>query len=293
MTKTIPSGGSSADIAIITVSYNSSEQLEAFLSHATPCVDNAAQIFIADNASDDIANTKAIAAKYGATVVELNNNFGYGGAINRALGHVPEQLTTILICNPDTELSPASVSRLWHEVQDPGVGLAGPRILNNDGSTYASGRAIPSLGHGIGHALFSNIWKSNPWTKSYHAKAYLSDTTQQVGWVSGSCIAIRRQTFKIVGGFDEAYFMYVEDVDLAYRLHQRGLSCLYVPEVSVTHLGGETTKAVKKRMLKIHHDSAMHFIDVRYPGVFWAPLRSIIRAGLRLRLALQTRRTTP
>jgi N-acetylglucosaminyl-diphospho-decaprenol L-rhamnosyltransferase len=280
---------SAAETAIITVSYNSSAQLADFLTAAVNCVASPSQVFVADNASADVEATRALAAKFGATLVQLDDNFGYGGAINRALKSVPATLTTLIICNPDAVLTPAAVDRLRSEVSDPRVGLAGPRILNEDGSTYPSGRAIPSIGIGIGHALFANIWKSNPWTKKYHAKAYLESATQEVGWVSGSCIAIRRETFESLGGFDEAYFMYFEDVDLAYRLGKRGLVNLYVPEVSITHLGGESTKTVKKHMLKVHHDSAMHFIRVRYPGVLWAPLRAVIRLGLGIRLWLQTR----
>jgi N-acetylglucosaminyl-diphospho-decaprenol L-rhamnosyltransferase len=274
---------SAADTAIITVSYNSSAQLADFLTAAVNCVASPSQVFVADNASADVEATRALATKFGATLVQLDDNYGYGGAINRALASVPATLTTLIICNPDALLSPAAVDHLRSEVSDPRVGLAGPRILNEDGSTYPSGRAIPSIGNGIGHALFANIWKSNPWTKKYHAKAYLESTTQEVGWVSGSCIAIRRETFNKLGGFDEAYFMYFEDVDLAYRLGQRGLVNLYMPEVSITHLGGESTKAVKKHMLKVHHDSAMHFISVRYPGTGFAPLRLLVRLGLWIR----------
>jgi N-acetylglucosaminyl-diphospho-decaprenol L-rhamnosyltransferase len=280
---------SAAETAIITVSYNSSAQLADFLAAAVSCVNSPSQVFVADNASADVEATRSLTARFGATLIQLDDNFGYGGAINRALAAVPADLTTLIICNPDAVLTPAAVDHLRSEVSDPRVGLAGPRILNEDGTTYPSGRAIPSIGNGIGHALFANIWKSNPWTKKYHAKAYLEATTQEVGWVSGSCIAIRRELFEIVGGFDEAYFMYFEDVDLAYRLGQRSLTNLYVPQVSITHLGGESTKAVKKHMLKVHHDSAMHFIQVRYPGIFWAPLRGVIRLGLGVRLWLQTR----
>ena len=200
---------SPADTAIITVSYNSSAQLADFLAAALQCVNSPSQIFVADNASADVDVTRTFTAQCGATLVQLDDNYGYGGAINRALAAVPSDLSTLIICNPDAVLTPAAVDRLRAEVSNPAIGLAGPRILNEDGTTYPSGRAIPSIGNGIGHALFANIWKSNPWTKKYHAKAYLEDTTQEVGWVSGSCIAIRRDVFESVGGFDEAYFMYL------------------------------------------------------------------------------------
>jgi N-acetylglucosaminyl-diphospho-decaprenol L-rhamnosyltransferase len=112
------------------------------------------------------------------------------------------------------------------------------------------------------------------------------------GWVSGACLAIRRDLFTQVGGFDEKYFMYFEDVDLGYRLGKQGFTNLYVPEVSITHIGGESTKAIKKTMLRIHHESAMHFIQVKYQGILWAPVRGIIRVGLALRFCFQARKAT-
>ena len=177
-------------------------------------------------------------------------------------------------------------------VQDKSVGVAGPRIYNEDGSVYPSARSIPSIRNGVGHALFANIWLSNPWTKNYLSEAHLQNTTVSTGWVSGACLAIRRELFTEVGGFDDNYFMYFEDVDLGYRLGKRGLTNLYVPEVSITHIGGESTKAIKKTMLRIHHESAMHFIQVKYKGILWAPVRGVIRVGLALRFWLQARKAT-
>lgn len=281
---------SPSDVAIITVSYNSSAQLPAFLESAVPCVASPSQIVIVDNASEDVAVTRALALKHGVTLVELNENHGYGGGINRGAPHVPAGTNTLLISNPDSQLNADVVNRLSSVISsDRNIGVAGPRILNEDGSTYPSGRAFPSLRAGIGHALFANIWPTNPWTKKYHSRAYLSNHTQEVGWVSGSCFAIRKDLFTEVNGFDEAYLMYMEDVDLAYRLSKAGYRNLYIPEVSITHLGGESTKAVKKHMLKVHHESTAHFIEVKHPGILWAPVRGIIKLGLAVRLWVQTR----
>ena len=103
---------------------------------------------------------------------------------------------------------------------------------------------------------------------------------------------MRRDLFAQVSGFDDHYFMYFEDVDLGYRLGKLGYTNLYVPEVSITHIGGESTKAIKKTMLRIHHESAMRFIQVKYTGILWAPVRGIIRLGLALRFWLQARKAT-
>ena len=199
----------------------------------------------------------------------------------------------LIIVNPDVEIVGDSIDKMIDVLeQDQSIGSVGPKILNLDGSTYPSARAIPSISNGIGHALFANLWPSNPWTASYHSQAHISDEAVETGWVSGACLAIRRETFESLQGFDESYFMYFEDVDLGYRLRKLGYTNLYVPEVSITHIGGESTKAIKKTMLRIHHESAMRFIQVKYKGILWAPVRGVIRLGLALRFWLQARKAT-
>ena len=281
-----------SDVAIITVSYNSSAQLADLLASAVKSVATPRQITVVDNNSADIKTTEALTEKLGVNLLKLGKNVGYGSAVNKAVPVLPADLTTLLVCNPDSELNAEAVISLSMAVQDKNVGVAGPRIYNEDGSVYPSARSIPSIRNGVGHALFANIWLSNPWTKSYLSEAHLQNSTVSTGWVSGACLAIRRELFTEVGGFDDNYFMYFEDVDLGYRLGKRGLTNLYVPEVSITHIGGESTKAIKKTMLRIHHESAMHFIQVKYKGILWAPVRGVIRVGLALRFWLQARKAT-
>ncbi|MDH6278205.1 N-acetylglucosaminyl-diphospho-decaprenol L-rhamnosyltransferase [Aurantimicrobium minutum] len=282
----------SNDVAIITVSYNSSAQLADFLASAVNSVYSPSQITVVDNNSADIAATEKLTKKLCVNLLKLDNNVGYGSAVNKAVPLLPEEFTTLLVCNPDSELNPQTVTALRNAVQDSTVGVAGPRIYNEDCSVYPSARSIPSIRNGVGHALFANIWLSNPWTKSYLSEAHLQNKTVSTGWVSGACLAVRRDLFAQVSGFDDHYFMYFEDVDLGYRLGKMGYTNLYVPEVSITHIGGESTKAIKKTMLRIHHESAMRFIQVKYKGILWAPVRGVIRLGLALRFWFQARKAT-
>ncbi|WP_298119461.1 glycosyltransferase family 2 protein, partial [uncultured Aurantimicrobium sp.] len=238
-----------SDVAIITVSYNSSAQLADFLASAVKSVASPSQITVVDNNSADIAVTEKLTKNFGVNLLKLAKNVGYGSAVNKAVPDLKEEFTTLLVCNPDSELNPETVAALRNAVQDSKVGVAGPRIYNEDGSVYPSARSIPSIRNGVGHALFANIWLSNPWTKNYLSEAHLQNKTVPTGWVSGACLAVRRDLFTQVGGFDDNYFMYFEDVDLGYRLGKLGYTNLYVPEVSITHIGGESTKAIKKTML--------------------------------------------
>jgi N-acetylglucosaminyl-diphospho-decaprenol L-rhamnosyltransferase len=284
------SAGLPADVGIVTVSYNSSGQLETFFAGAVSSLRTPSHVVVTDNDSADIAATTQLAATWGAQVVRLDRNAGYGAAANAGVAALPAACTAVLISNPDVTLSTETVSRLRNALlADPAIGIVGPRILNNDGSTYPSARAIPSIRSGTGHALFSRVWPRNPWTRRYHSEAFRSDVNTDAGWLSGACLMLRRSTFDELGGFDERYFMYFEDVDLGYRAGRRGLRNVYVPGAVVTHVGGETTRVNKGAMLAAHHDSAKKFIATKYAGPVWAPVRLVLRIGLNLRLRLESR----
>jgi N-acetylglucosaminyl-diphospho-decaprenol L-rhamnosyltransferase len=279
-----------ADVGIVTVSYNSSGQLETFLPGAVASLRTPSHVVVTDNDSADIQATTQLAATWGAQVVRLDRNAGYGAAANAGVAALPAACTAVLISNPDVTLTTETVSRLRDALlADPGIGIVGPRILNDDGSAYPSARAIPSIRTGTGHALFSRVWPRNPWTRRYHSDAFRSDVNTDAGWLSGACLMLRRSTFEALGGFDEHYFMYFEDVDLGYRAGRRGLRNVYVPGAVVTHIGGETTRVNKRAMLAAHHDSAKKFIATKYAGPVWAPVRLVLRIGLNLRLRLESR----
>jgi N-acetylglucosaminyl-diphospho-decaprenol L-rhamnosyltransferase len=271
------------NVAVITVSYNSSAQLESFLNSAVNSVSDPSQIFVADNASSDISSTRKLCTLFKVNLVELEKNLGYGGAINAVVSGLPESFDVLLISNPDTSLNAPAISTLGGIASWPNVGVVGPRILNEDGTSSPSARAIPSIRNGVGHGLFSHLWKRNPWTRNYLTNSHLQDKTIATGWVSGACLAIRKDLFIKVSGFDDMYFMYFEDVDLGYRLGQLGFTNIYTPQASVVHKGGESTKELREKMLRTHHQSAVRFLEIKYRGFYWAPVRKIIEFGLNIR----------
>jgi len=281
----------SADVGIVTVSYNSVRQLETFLPVAAAAVSTPSHVVVTDNDSADINATKRLAATWGVRVVRLDRNAGYGAAANAGVAALPAACTTVLISNPDVTLTSETLTRLREALlADPDIGIVGPRILNDDGSAYPSARAVPSIRTGAGHALFSRVWPRNPWTRRYHSQAFRSETNTDTGWLSGACLMMRRSTFETLGGFDEHYFMYFEDVDLGYRVGRSGRRNVYVPGAVVTHVGGETTRVNKRAMLAAHHDSAKKFIATKYSGAAWAPVRLVLRVGLDVRLRWASRK---
>ena len=109
------------------------------------------------------------------------------------------------------------------------------------------------------------------------------------GWLSGSCLLVRRDAFDEVGGFDPAYFMYFEDVDLGERLGRAGWQNVYVPSAAVVHTGGHATTREPSRMAAEHHRSAWTYLSRRYSGWRWAPVRWVLRGGLAARAVLARR----
>jgi N-acetylglucosaminyl-diphospho-decaprenol L-rhamnosyltransferase len=172
----------------------------------------------------------------------------------------------------------------------PDAGAIGPRILEPSGETYPSARELPSLRTGIGHALLANIWVGNPWTRRYRGENRVTrGAWRETGWLSGSCLLVRRDAFEGIGGFDESFFMYFEDVDLGARLAKAHWRNLYVPDAVVTHTGAHSTSGHASRMRKEHHRSAYLYLSRKYAAPYLLPLRVCLKIALQLRAHFTSR----
>jgi N-acetylglucosaminyl-diphospho-decaprenol L-rhamnosyltransferase len=281
---------SSPRVAVVTVTYNSGDQIGPFLESVERASTGPVDVVVVDNASPQHDDTRATVDERGASFLLLDDNRGYGGGINAGARTVSPDVEFLLISNPDVVLEPGSIDALVDILdRHPEAGAAGPRILTEEGEIYPSARELPSLSSGAGHALFSRIWPSNPWTQRYHNERIDTGLEASVGWLSGACVLIRRAAFERVGGFDESFFMYFEDVDLGRRLREAGFENRYVPAATVVHRGARSTSQNPVRMLTAHHSSAYLYLSRRYPRWYQAPLRGLLRLGLWVRLRWNTR----
>ncbi|MDY6808315.1 glycosyltransferase [Gordonia sp. HNM0687] len=274
----------SAELAVVTVTYSSGKHLTTFLESLTKATSaSPPRVVIADNGSTDGAPEAAAREHDNVTLVHTGGNIGYGGGINRAVAELDPTVEFIAVANPDVEWSPGSLDELLAAARRwPRAGSLGPLIREPDGSVYPSARRVPDLVSGAGHALFGSIWTSNPWTTAYRADN-AEPSERPVGWLSGSCLLVRRAAFDSVQGFDARYFMYMEDVDLGDRLGRAGWLNVYVPDAEVVHTKGHAAGRDPDAMLPAHHRSAYRFQADRHPGVWRAPVRLALRIGLALR----------
>ncbi|MHB8681163.1 MAG: glycosyltransferase family 2 protein [Acidimicrobiales bacterium] len=244
------------------------------------------EIVVVDNASSDGSTETLEAADAQVRVVRTGENLGYGAGANRGLALVGTD--AVLVSNPDLVVHHGAVDALLAALlADDAVGVVGPRILETDGSRYPSARRFPSWVDAAGHVLVGALWRENPFTRRYRMTDLDATVPTPVDWVSGACFLARRAALARVGGFDERYFMYLEDVDLCWRLRGAGYEILYVPAATVTHVQGLSTSRRPYRMLVAHHRSALRFAARRMTG--WRRLAvPAVAVALALRLAIST-----
>jgi N-acetylglucosaminyl-diphospho-decaprenol L-rhamnosyltransferase len=270
-------------LGAVVVNYNAGEVLAR-------CVASLRQggitdIVVVDNGSSDGSDGIAETPERPCRLVRSPRNRGYGAGANLGAGSCRREL--LFICNPDLVVEPGAIERLTEALDAHlDVAVAGPMLLETDGSVYPSGRTFPDLTDALGHGFVGLFWPDNPWTRRYRLLGAEQHRAREADWVSGAGFLVRHDAFDAVGGFDEAYFMYVEDVDLCWRLHRAGWGVWYEPSARVVHEQGRSTSREPYRMLVAHHRSIMRFAVRSTKGRrrVWLPLVAVA-LGARLVLA--------
>jgi len=211
------------------------------------------RLVVVDNSTQG-ASAAALAG-LDVVLVDTRVNSGYGRGMNRGVAFVGE-CRYLLLSNPDVQVHPHAVERLVSFMENNlDVGIAGPTIVDSTGATYPSIRIFPNVLLAGLHALLAPLWVGNPFTKRYRSPG----RNGQVDWVSGAFFITRTTAFQAVGGFDERYFMFAEDMDLCWRLQEAGWRVAVVPEATVTHIEGVSRARAPRAMVRAHHASALRF----------------------------------
>ncbi len=280
-------------LTVVTVTYSPGAHLERFLATLAHATELPVTVVMADNGSTDGAPEAAVAAHPNVELLRTGSNLGYGSAVNMAVRKylADSDAEYFVVANPDVQWGPDSIDNLLEAARRwPGAGALGPLIRDPDGTIYPSARLQPSLVRGGMHAVVGSVWKSNPWTAAYRQEN-LEPSERVVGWLSGSCLLLKRSAFDRIAGFDERYFMYMEDVDLGNRIAKAGWQNVYVPAAEVLHDKGHSTGRDPARNLAAHHRSTYTFLADRYPEWWQAPLRWTIKGALAARSSAVVRRS--
>jgi N-acetylglucosaminyl-diphospho-decaprenol L-rhamnosyltransferase len=282
-----PAGGGGV-VGVVAVTYSPGDTLAAMLDSLPAACSRPVSVVLADNGSTD-GSVEAAATRPGVRLLRTGGNLGYGAAANAGVQVLDPAIDWVVVTNPDLVFGERAIDALLAAAaRHPEAGAFGPTIATPDGNVYPSARHLPSIGAGVGHALLGWWWPTNPWTRAYRQDAG-EPVERPAGWLSGSCLLLRRKAFAEIDGFDPGYFMYFEDVDLGDRLAKAGWSSWYCPSAVAVHRGGHATERAPAAMSNAHHRSAYRYLSRKYQAPWQAPLRWALFAGLTARAVLSRR----
>ena len=221
-------------------------------------------VVVVDNGSADGSIAALRAACPDVTILSGGGNVGYAAAANR--GTAATTAAVVAVCNPDLVVTPGTGAALLAAFADPTVGAVGPRILDESGTTYPSARRDPSPIDAFGHAVLGRWRPRNRFTRRYRELDADPTVARDVDWCSGAALWLRREAVDAVGGWDERFFMYLEDVDLGRRLREAGWRVRFEPAGTVVHTQGLSARRRPVRTVVEHHRSSFRYVAKHWHG---------------------------
>ena len=233
-------------LSVVIVSWNVAALLERALAsvyRAWNKEEGSLQVIVVDNGSRD--GTQAMLREHfpDTRLIANAGNRGFTAANNQGLAEATGRF--VLLLNPDTEvLGDALHSLITCLEGDPGIGVVGPRLLNPDGSEQSSRRRFPSLGL----LFFESTWLQRLAPRAALRRFYVEDQlpteAQDVDWVTGAAMLVRRELIEQIGGLDEQFFMYSEELDWCRRIRAAGWRVRYWPQAAIIHHEGKSSEQV-------------------------------------------------
>lgn len=225
------------------------------------------QIIVADDCSPQV-----FPAHEGVTVERRDVNGGFGAAVNTGAAVARHPL--MLVLNSDLDIAPDFVANLLRAAEPWQPAVCGPMLVGFDGATQWAGRRFPRNRYYIVEWLTPLArWRPRLHEAVGHDTRCVVGATVAVDWLVGAALLIPTKAFREVGGFDEGYFMNVEEVDLQRRLRERGIPSVFLGEVQVRHEGGGSSDSARRRRWLVQS-------RLRYARK-WNEHPVLLRAGLR------------
>ncbi len=271
-------------LLISIVSYNS-------LTYLKECLDSikkyppslSFKVVVVDNASGD--GTQDILRKdyRWVSLIANQKNYGFAAANNRALSSLDSEY--VMLMNSDCQVFEDSLDRIIGFMEEnKETGVVGPRILNSDGTLQLSCRRFPSMFYAGAHSLLTVVYPENPISRRYKMAGADRSRPFEVDWVSGSAMAVRRKALEEVGLLDERFFMYVEDLDLCYRMWKKNWKVYYFPHGEVLHHVGASSRGKSLKSSLMMQKSVLLFYLKNYRKNWRIIFIPVIVAVLALRI---------
>lgn len=269
-------------LSIIIVSWNVRDLVAACLK-SLPLDDPRVEVIVVDSASAD--GTPDIVAKDFPTVklIASPDNVGYARGNN--LGFAAASGAYLFVLNPDTVVDPGAIDTLLAYLEaHPDVGCVGPSLTYGDGTPQSSRRRFPSLKTAIFESTWLYKFAPRGLIAAYYGEDWPIGEIVEVDWLVGAAMLFRAEAVRKVGGFDEGYFMYSEELDLCRRLKAAGWRIVHVPAAHITHYEGRSSSQVRLAThLRFNRSKIRYFR--KHHGAWQA---GVLHAFMRANFAWQT-----
>ncbi len=235
---TFVSSSATADLAIVIVTYNNADDVgPLILGLRKEAVNQSIKVVVADNSANDLTRTE-LARHPDVTVVSTGGNLGYAGGINAALARAGEA-GAYLILNPDLRVEKGAIRAMLKRLNESGAGMVVPMLLDDDGSVYPSLRREPGILRALGDAALGSHFKARPgWLSEMDFDEESYRHGHQVDWATGAALLVSAEAAKVVGAWDERFFLYSEETDYCHRLRASGYSIWFEPAARMWHTRG-------------------------------------------------------
>jgi GT2 family glycosyltransferase len=234
------------------------------------------EVFVVDNASAD-GTAEVVAREFPAAHLIANDaNLGFVRANNQALALCRGRYALLL--NPDTEVCPGALARLVAAADaEPTLGVVGPTLVYPDGTVQSSRRRFPTLATALVESTVLQRWLGNAALVRRFYVADRSDAEEQdVDWLVGACLLVRREAMVQVGPLDERFFMYSEEVDWCYRIRRAGWRVRYLPSARVVHHEAKSSEQVPVTRHFYFHDSRCRYFGKHHGFLAERVLRAAV-----------------
>jgi GT2 family glycosyltransferase len=274
-----------ATLDVVIVSYRCESLLRDCLTTLLANAPEAGmRVEVVDNASGD-GTAEMVRREFPQVALTVSDeNVGFGAANNAgiAAGEAPY----VLVLNPDTRITPGALDSLLALLErEPRVGMAGPRLELDDGTfDHASRRGFPTPLGALGH--FTGLGRGERAPAALSQYRATDVEAGPVDAINGAFMLIRRAALDQVGGFDERYWMYMEDLDLCFRFAEAGWATWYEPSVTVIHVkAGTSGKHRSLRLTYAFHYGMYRFYCDHYAGERNPLLNAAVYAGIAVKFA--------
>ena len=274
------------DVSVIVVNYNVRQFLENTITSLLRALHGLqGEVFVVDNASDD-GSVEMVKAKFpDVCLIQNKENVGFARANNQALKRSTGKY--LLLLNPDTIVQEDTIHVMLKFFREtPDAGLAGCKILSPDGTfQLPCRRSFPTPWVAFTKVFgLSSLFPGSKLFGRYNLTYLSPDETYDVDAVSGSFMMITREAYEEVGGLDESFFMYGEDLDWCYRVTKAGFRVYYVHSTKIVHFKGESTRRSNLDEIRLFYDAMHLFVEKHYGASvvaeFFLTVGIIIRAGI-------------